>query len=222
MSIKIKKREEFDVINLAAKLKAPNIEYCKNIFKSEDPKELFIAINELAYHLSSESKNSVNSCYWIEWLIEYENICKINKNKYTCARRSFAPVDSKYQMDTIWIIWDVLINQATINNDIMIIKILNALIQIFSIKYTSGVKKRRKYILYFAVSLLTEPVDLSISITSKNNNIEKIIKNIDIVYREIKKNEISPKTDYLFNGVSSKSNLEKTREKLEKMNTILN
>ena len=60
--------------------------------------------------------------------------CKTNKDKCVCARRSFAPVNDKYQMDAIWIIWDVILQQGNINNNPMITKILEALLKIFSIK----------------------------------------------------------------------------------------
>lgn len=218
-SIKIKKTEEFDITHMTSKFKAPHTNYGKDSFMSEDPKELFMAINEFAYHISPESKNMVSACYWIEWIIELETIYKQRKEKCSCERRQFAPVHEKYQMDIIWIIWDVLLKTCKTNANQLTNKIMQSLINIFSIKYSGSVKKRRRYLLYFAVSLLTEHIDYNIEMIGNKEEVDIICSKINMIYKNIKKNEITPATDYLFNGVE-RSNREKTIEKLEIMKKI--
>ena len=90
----------------------------------------------------------------------------------------------------------------------------------FSIRYSSGAKKRRKFLIYFAISILTEPFDLSIDIIHNKKELDTIIKKVGVVYKEVKKNEVSLNIDYLYNGVE-RSNLDKTVERLEKMNSIM-
>jgi hypothetical protein len=50
--------------------------------------------------------------------------------------------------------------------------------------------------------------------------LDTIIKKVGVVYKEVKKNEVSLNIDYLYNGVE-RSNLDKTVERLEKMNSIM-
>lgn len=221
VSIKIQKKEEFNMTYMASRLKAPSIDFAHAIFKADDPKELYIAINEFAYHICSKSKNAVSACYWLEWILEYETICKQTKELCLCETRTFAPVNDKYRNDSIWIVWEVILAEAKKKSDPLILKTINALLDMFCIKFTSGVKRRRRYSIYFAVTLLTEPVDFSIDIISNKNELESIVKKINVIYKDIKKNEVSPQTNYLFNGISEKqSNLEKTIDKLERMNQI--
>ena len=218
-NIKIKK-EDFDMTIMRDRFKAPNIYYCEDILMQNDPKELFVAINELAYSVSEDSKNIMNACYWIEWLIEYESICRIKKEKCLCERRSSIPVQGKFQMDIIWIIWDVFFHVSEKKNK-MIQKIIGALLNIFCLKYSHGFAKRRRYILYFVVSILCENVVLDDEIIREKQKevVSNVLKKIDLVYKQIKLNEESPGTDYLFKDTKA-YNLEKTIEKLETMNTF--
>ena len=73
--------------------------------------------------------------------------------------------------------------------------------------------------IYFAINLLTEPVDLKIDIMSNKTQIDSIMQKIGLVYKDVKKNEVTLGDDYLFMGVE-RSNLDKTIERLEKMNQL--
>jgi len=217
--IKIKK-DDFDMTQMTDRFKAPTVYYGNEYFMKEDPKELFIAVNELAYNLSDESKNVIQSCYWIEWIIEFESICKNKKEKLKCERRSNIPVDSKHQMDVIWIIWDIFLQKSTEKPNI-IQKIIKSLLSLFTLKYSSSCNRKRKYIIYFVVSLLCENVTLTEEIIREQQKeiVTTILKKIDTIYKQIKINEESPGTDYLFKDTKT-TNLEKTIEKLEAMDNF--
>jgi hypothetical protein len=162
----------------------------------------------------------MSACYWIEWIIEFEILCKNRKEKIRCERRNFVPVDSKLQMDIIWIVWDIFLKEAEKRSKI-VKKVIEALLSLFTLKFTPGCYKKRKYILYFAVSLLCENANIEEEIIRKTQQdiVANVLKKIDFVYKQIKKNEESPGTEYLFKDMKS-GNLEKTIEKLEKMNTF--
>lgn len=85
-----------------------------------------------------------------------------------------------------------------------------------------ALKKKRKYLIFYCVALLTEYVDNSVKIINNSELIEQIKKKINVIYKQIKVNEITPNTDYLFNNSYNSGNLEKTIERLEKMNSLTN
>jgi hypothetical protein len=219
-AVKIKKKDEFNLSHMTSKLKAPNISFIEHIFTEEDPKELFIAANEFAYHLSDESKNCYTACYWLEWMIEFEMICKKNKDVIVSQRREWVPVDEKYKKDPIWLVWDIILRQSEKKNCKITKKVLESLLGMFCLRFTVGVKKRRRFLMYYAIAMLTEIVDKKIPIWSDKKQIKQITSKINIIYKQIKKNEKAPATDYLFAG-TEKSNLDKTIERLEKMNQLM-
>ena len=215
--IKVKK-EDFDMTHLSERLKAPHVTYAEKAFMENDPKELFIAVNELAYHLSKEGKNIIHACYWIEWIVEFESLCRSRKEKCLCERRGTIPVDQKCQMDIVWLIWDVIKKELQDRGPLMQ-KMVKSLLTLVCLKYTTGCFKRKRYVFYFAAALCTENVVLETEIMNKESKekIQSIVNKIDLVYKQVKKNEKSPKTDYLFKDIKS-SNLEKTIARLETMN----
>jgi hypothetical protein len=219
-AMKINRNEEFDMTQMTDRLIADHTNYAVPIMRKDDPKELFIAMNEFAYHISNEKRKTAMASYWIEWVIEFDAICKIKKQPCFCERRSNIPVQAKYQRDIVWLLWDVILHYCEVKNDEFIEKLMNSLLHIFCIKYTTASCKKRRYLLYFAVLLLTETVPTNIELMPNKPMIQTVVMKIDEIYKQIKKNEQSPNTDYLFAGLERQNNFEKSLRKMELMNSI--
>jgi len=218
--VKINRNEEFDITQLTERLKADSVEFAQEIFQPKDPKELFIAVNELAYCLTPSVKNMMSACYWLEWVIEFEAICKKRKEHIHCVRRSQHPVENKFQCDVIWLIWDAILLQSQKQNNSLIIKTHNALLRLFCIKYTTAACKKRRYLLYYAISLLTENVSMNTEILPNREILQNVCSQINQIYKQIKKNEEAPKTEYLFHGLDKKKALEKSIKQMELLGQI--
>jgi len=218
--IKINRVDEFDMTYMTDRLKAPSVHYAEHILKRDDPKELFIAINEFSYHLSNDSLSVFNACYWIEWMIEFDLICKKRKQPATCDTRTDIPVENKYQTNIIWIVWDALFKYSDAIDNPYITQLLTSLQSIFCIKYTPASNKKRRYLLYFAVAIITETVPTDVPLMSNKPLVTNIVGQINLIYKQIKKNEKKPTTDYLFKNLENEVAIEKSMRRMELMNSI--
>ena len=218
--IKINKVEEFDMTQMTERLKATNVHYAENILQNKDPKELFIAVNEFSYHLSKDSHSVFNACYWIEWIIEFELICKKRKQPSTAEPRTYIPVESKRQTDIIWIMWDAIFQYGDALNNPYITQLLTSLRNIFCIKYTQASCKRRRYLLYFAVALIIETVPTDIPLMPNKPLVTSVVSQINLIYKQIKKTEQKPSTDYLFTNLEKEVAFEKSMRKMDLVNSI--
>lgn len=119
-------------------------------------------------------------------------------------------------------IWEILLYYGKKKGE-GIFKIINSLLSLYCIKFKPGSIKKRRLLIYHSIFLITEPINNDIQIYDKNNSaiIKNVKEKINIIYKEIKKNEEKPKTDYLFNNSMNK-NLEKTIAKLDKMDKLSN
>ena len=215
-------KHDFLIENISDKLKADSINYGNRFFKKDDPKEIFIAINEFAYNILN-TKKTRECCYWYEWLIDFEIISKKkNKKGLLCESREFAPVNNKNQKDIIWIVWEIILFEAQKQGNI-INNIVRALFDLFSIKYTNSCKKKRRFLIYNALLITTEISNIKTPLYSDEKKINVVKDKINLLYKQVKKQEVKPQIDYLFNNsITKKSNLENTIEKLDKMSQIQN
>jgi hypothetical protein len=199
--IKIKGQTEFYMGGLSEKLQATHDKFATALTQasadrqaSKDPQELFIAMNELAFHVSPESKNALQACYWMEWIMEF---VKENKHlSHACFPRIFAPVqEPSKKKEVVWAIWEVLIQTAKVHHTPVTLKICESLLSLFALKYGTALSqfKKRKFLMYFAISLLTEnesPLEKSESLVSDKERIAFFVNKVHLIYRQIKKNEV--------------------------------
>jgi hypothetical protein len=212
------KPDDFVFTNITARCKAPNLCFAEEILYQEDPQELYTSLNELAFHISNG--NTLDACYWIEWIMKYEHMCKLRKEKCIGEQR-MVNVQLKYQTDIIWIIWDVFLYEAKKRNKILQ-KIINSLLNVFTLNYNQGTFKRRKFVLYFVVSLLTENANLLEDILSpkQKESILQVSNHIDCVYKQIKQNEICALFDSSTPNKDCSPNLKKTLDHMNMINTF--
>ena len=214
--------KEFNFINLTERLVAKNKNLGLAAFQNDDPNEIFVAINEFAWNIHYSNRDYFKANYWIEWILEYHKICKKNKLVKECACRTGA-VDTKFQKEMIWIVWDCIKREADRRKNSNLVKVIDGLENLFSLKYKSSTKNKRKLLIYNAVALLCESYNINSVIIANKKKVENLKSKIDIIYGQIKKNEEKPKTDYLFNNsmTNNEKNLEKTMNKLNKMDNLL-
>lgn len=194
-TIKIVSSDDFDVSYISTQLKAPNTEYSKKIFKIGDPKGFFIAINEFCYSISTDVCDIKKACYWIEWIIEFDVICRKHKRntrvEFRCVSRNYIPVDTKYQCDIVWIIWEALFFYMKKKSDFLQ-RMLDNLLDLFCIHYTSSLCKKKRYLLFLATGTLIDRVETNIDLIQCENKdtILNVVNQIDDVYKEINKNRV--------------------------------
>ena len=174
----------FKFENIFTNLKAPNVDYIKPYFKEGDPKEIYIPLNECAYHLI-ETKNRMDIFYWIDWMIQYDEQCIKNKKPLQCVSREFIPVKSN---NIIWILFELFLS---FQDPDILYKIIQSLMKLFSIKYTPSTNKKRKHILNLCVLLIIhDAVDFKTKIIENTSVFIPIQENINMIFEQIKKNEI--------------------------------
>ena len=174
----------FNFDEIFTNLKAPNMKYIQPFFKDDDPKEFFIPLNELAFHLF-ETKNKKEVFYWIEWIIEYDNKLIKNKKQIKCIKRDF--IKSKI-LNIVWIIWELILS---INPNTVMNKILLGLFELFSIKYTISNNYKKKDLLMFASMLIIheEHIQFDKKIIENTEIFNNINDKINNTFEQLKKSE---------------------------------
>ena len=190
------KDNEVDLNVMSNKFTAPSTKYVDTIFNQGDPKELYMSLNEFCYNLSKESENFNQTCYWYEWMVHFDEMCRKRKSKIECLLRDFVPERlGKHAIDGLWLIWHVLFDMVK-DKGKGINSMMENLFDLFTFKYGIRSWYQTRYIVYFAISIVVDKIDFAIPLAKDIKSVDNIVKQLDTMFKEIKKNEIyvKPKT----------------------------
>jgi len=168
----IKPSHDFSPTVIQENLKAPSNSYARTIMKQEDPMELYVPINEFAYCLKSETRDSIRALYWVSWILKYASKYKEDQKTYLiCAYRSNEYVEEKYLRSPIWILWSVILENKT--------DIIEALYKMYCLRWSQGDLKKRLPFLITAIIFVCESNALDTSLVPKNiGQVQDIVQNI--------------------------------------------
>ncbi len=188
------KKEEFIIDKFKAKLEAKDNRLIDNIISDEDPSEIRIAINEMAYHIYH--KNTNKSLYWLNWIVEWEKINSKKYGKYECASRSIEGVDSKYYKDVVWLIWYTIYKIKKINIGIGGIstnerdKQIEALWNLYINKFTTSARTSKQSYIIWSILYLTETIDYNIPLVDRPKNLFQSILGFDKIIATLKSQQV--------------------------------
>ena len=158
------KDEEMSTENIIKKFKATQ-NYIDFFYKSNDPEELKLIINEFIYNL--KTKNYVNTIYFLFWLVKYDKLTIKKKKRISCHSR-FISEDSKNQNDFIWLLWDIVLKEGnTIMSKETYIQIV-ALYKMYRCFYKPANKYKHIGLLVCSIKYFTDMYDINVPVIYNN------------------------------------------------------
>ena len=225
-------KEEFRIDNFKCLLNAVEYKLVDHICMYEDPSEVKVVANEIAYHLRLLTSSFDKCNYWIHWLLEWEKFSSKKIGKFQCGQRQKSYIKPQFHHDFIWLIWDVVFQEVNSRKNTNYKTQIKYLYELYCYHFSISNKKKKIYLLLHSFLLLTMDVNWTTSIISNYPLILQTSANINLLFAEYKKIEESKNVDqelpykvksydnYLIpinnNGLNSKMNTNKTNQKKKK------
>tara|TARA_Y100000590_G_scaffold1649_1_gene2063 strand:- start:19106 stop:20143 length:1038 start_codon:yes stop_codon:yes gene_type:complete len=194
--------EDLTLKILTTKLVCKDYSLIQKYIKNGDTDELKICMSELCH--SIHIKQFKTCCYWVCWINYFEKLYLKKNKEYICGYRDISTIEEKYKKDYVWFIWEIIIDNCDDKSSIYI----QSLLQFYKYKFTKVKKNKRFPIIIACLKMLTEP--LSTIKLENDNNLILICSRINMIYKEIKKNEVLllennyENNEHIINNKSSK------------------
>ena len=178
---KIKVEHDFQQLTIQENLKAPSSNYARHIVDGNDPLELYVPLNELAYCLRPETRDMIRALYWTSWMMKYSSQKKKEKVEFACATRPNSFIDDKYANHCVWLIWTVILDSANASPQAgMLGSYMDAIFKLYCLRWTPGVMKQRNVFLIAAITFVCESITLDIhaKVPADFHTVQTVVANI--------------------------------------------
>jgi len=187
---KIDEKEDFQFHNIQKRLCAQMNILPDHIMHFSDPDELRIIINEFFTLLKNKQFGYDKCCYWVLWLVKWEQIHKKKQASWTVDARDVKGLNKKLCADVVWILWETIFEEMKIRNDTNISKQIQSLYGLFKFNYSSGKRNGRLPLLFNAIGYLTNNVNFNIPIRTDYKIFIQVQGNLNKMFLAKKGNEI--------------------------------
>jgi len=165
-----------------------------HIIHFNDPEELKIIINEFYFNLKNPLVGYEKCCYWVQWIIKWDELHKKKKNPWQVDARN-VPLKDKLKCDVIWVIWECIheeVNYRKKNGvDINCLKKqIESLYKLFLFNYSSGKRNSRLPYVFLAIGLLTLKINMKIPVRSNMEICIQSQANVNKMFEVKKINEV--------------------------------
>ena len=182
----------FEITSLTSKLRAKRSDLSVSVMQHEDPGEIHIPINELMHHLTAPAGDLTLACFWVDWLIAYTTAAKKAKQRLLIVERDWVIPTGQLKRHPIWLVWHCC-RSATKEQDKHVKTVINALLNIFSLRFRESTSAKRRHLMYTAIAVVIDGPKKPVPICSNVENVTRAKNGIDLVYRQIKSREHKPR-----------------------------
>ena len=160
----IKPEHDFQHATVTENLKAPSSNYVRHLMKEEDPLDLYVSLNELAYCLRPESRDFTRAIYWISWILKFSSVYKqTKKTPLECAYRPNPYIDQTHGRHVVWVFWDIVQYSVRSSPQVGVLTpYIDALYKLHCLRWTPSVMKARCCFLVCACLFICESNTLDI------------------------------------------------------------
>jgi hypothetical protein len=160
----IKPEHDFQQVTITENLKAPSSNYVRLLLKEDDPMDLYVSLNEMAYCLRPEARDFTRAIYWMSWILKFASVFKqTNKRPLECSYRPNPYIDQSHGRHVVWIFWDIVQNASRSSPQAGVLNpYIDALYKLHCLRWNPSVMKARCCFLVCACLYICESNTLDI------------------------------------------------------------